>query len=205
MAEPKTWMDVVVALAWPILVGGLMFTYRDLVRSILVATVARVQRGDEIKIGIVSIGQAVGQLKVPLTGELLTDDHLALIHRSRRVPERDIEFGSPMHQIHVIVFGTTEALLQVEYVVYRLEDAYPNPVQAGGSPDTNFELKELANGHSLIRAEVHVRGQAEPVRLSRFIDLTDDSPPLKGTYQTMVSRGDAKPFNPRDRQQPGSP
>lgn len=205
MADSKTWLDVVVALPWPILVGGLIFTYRDLVKSILVATVARVQRGDEIKIGIVSIGQAVGQLKIPLTGELLTDDHLALIHRSWRVPQRDIEFGSPMHQIHVIVFGTKEALLQVDYVVYRLEDAYPKPVQASGSLETNFELKELANGHSLIRAEVHIRGQAEPVRLSRFIDLMDQSPPLKGIYQTMVSRGDAKPFNPADRQQAGSP
>ena len=205
MANSKTWFDVAIALPWPILVGVLIFTYRDLIKSILVAAVARVQQGDEIKIGIVTIGQAVGQLKKPLIGELLTDDHLALIHRSWRVPQRDIEFGPPMHQIHVIVFGTKEALLQVEYVVYRLEDVYPNPVQAGGSLETNFELKELANGYSLIRAEVHIRGQAEPVRLSRFIDLTDESPPLKGTYQTMVSRGDAQPFNPGDRQQAGSP
>jgi hypothetical protein len=56
----------------------------------------------------------------------------------------------------------------------------------GGPLNTNFELKELANGYSLLRAEVYVRGQQEPVRLSRLIDLMDQSPRLKGEYQTMA-------------------
>lgn len=176
-------------LAWPILVLGLFVVYRVPVQAFLHAAVTRVQRGDELKIGIVTLGQAVGQLKVPLPAEALTDDHLALIHRSWRVPERDRDFGRPMHRIHVIVFGTAEALRRVDYVVYRLEDAYPRPVQIGGPLNTNFELKELANGYSLLRAEVHVRGQAEPVRLSRFIDLVDQSPRLKGSYQTMAELG----------------
>jgi hypothetical protein len=176
----------VAALSWPILVGALLFIYRNPVRALFQAALARVLRGDELKIGIVTLGQAVGQLKVPLPAEALTDDHLALIHRSWRVPARDAEFGQPMYQIHVIVFGTVEALRRVNYVVYRLEVAYPMPVRVGGPLSTNFELKELANGYSLIRAEVHVRGQTEPVRLSRFIDLTEQSPPLKGSYQTMA-------------------
>jgi hypothetical protein len=100
------------------------------------------------------------------------------------VPKRDAEYGRLMHQIHIIVFGTSVALQRVDYVVYRLDKAYPRPIQVGGAPSTNFELKELANGYSLVRAEVYVRGQAEPVRLSRFIDLTDQSPPLRGTYQS---------------------
>jgi hypothetical protein len=174
-------------LAWPILIGSFLFAYRKLMGSLLEAALARVQRGDEIKIGIVSIGQAVGALKLPQTGEMLTDDHLALIHRSWRVPKRDAEYGRLMHQIHIIVFGTSVALQRVDYVVYRLDKAYPRPVQVGGSPSTNFELKELANGYSLVRAEVYVRGQAEPVRLSRFIDLTDQSPPLRGTYQSGIA------------------
>jgi hypothetical protein len=187
MADTKTWVDSVVSLAWPSLAAVLLVQYRGLVKSVLQAAVARVQRGDEIKVGIVTIGQAVGQLKLPVSGELMTDDHLALIHRSWRVPDRDREFGRPMYQIHVIVFGTPEALRRVDYVVYRLEEAYPRPVQVGGTLKTNFELRELANGYSLIRAEVFVRGQAEPVRLSRFIDLTDESPALKDVYQLNTS------------------
>jgi hypothetical protein len=179
-------LEAIGSLAWPLIFGVLLVSYREPLKAFLQAAVARVQRGDDIKIGIVTLGQAVGQLKLPLATELMTDDHLALIHRSWRVPNRDIEFGRPMHQIHVIVFGTAEALRRVDYVVYRLEEAYAQPVQVGGPLGTNFELKELANGYSLIRAEVHVRGQAEPVRLSRFIDLTDKSPPLKGSYQSMA-------------------
>jgi hypothetical protein len=179
-------LKAIAALSWPILVVALFFIYRNPVRAFLQAAVARVQRGDELKIGIVTLGQAVGQLKIPLPAEDLTDDHLALIHRSWRVPARDGEFDQPMYQIHVIVFGTAAALRRIDYVIYRLEDAYPRPVQVGGPLRTNFELKELANGYSLIRAEVHVHAQAEPVRLSRFIDLTDQSPPLKSSYQTMA-------------------
>lgn len=186
MAEIVEVLKAASEIAWPSLAGAALFAYRHHVNAILNAAIARVQRGDALTVGIVTIGEAVGQLKTPLPAEGLTDDHLALIHRSWRVPERDAEFGRPMYRIHVIVFGTAEALRRVEYVVYRLEDAYPTPVQIGGPLSTNFELKELANGYSLIRAEVHVRGQMEPVRLSRFIDLTDQSPPLKETYQTMA-------------------
>ncbi len=186
MISAAEFLKSIAALSWPILVGALLLIYRNPVRTFLQAAVARVQRGDELKIGILTLGHAVGQLKTPLPAESLTDDHLVLIHRSWRVPARDAEFGRPMYQIHVIVFGTAEALRRVVYVIYRLEEAYPKPVQVGGPLSTNYELKELANGHSLIRAEVHVRDQAEPVRLSRFIDLTDQSPPLKGSYQTMA-------------------
>jgi hypothetical protein len=178
-------LNAAASLSWPLLVAAVLVVFRSQARALLDAAVAVVNRGSEVKIGFVTIGQAVGQLKVPLPADALTDDHLALIHRSWRVPDRDAEFGCPMYQIHVIVFGTAEALRRVDYVIYRLEKAYPNPVQVGGLLKTNFELKELANGYSLLRAEVHVRGQQEPVRLSRFIDLMDQSPPLKGKYQTM--------------------
>lgn len=188
MGNLKTLFDVLVPLAWPLIVSMLLLFYRRQLTLLIEAGITRVQRGDEIKVGLITIGQSVGQLKQPSSDEQLTDDHLALIHRSWRVPDRDKEFGHPMHQIHVIVFGTAEALRRIDYVVYRLESAYPNPIRLGGTLETNFELKELANGYSLIRTDVYVRGQQEPVRLSRLIDLTDESPKLKGSYQTMAPK-----------------
>lgn len=181
-ADPK-WFEPVAALAWPAIVVVALLVYRRYVTAFLDLALERVRRGDELKVAFVTLGQSVGPLKVPQPAEALTDDHVALIHRSWRVPERDAEFGTPMYRIHVIVFGTPEALRRIDYVVYRLEKAYPRPVQVGGPPETQFELKELANGYSLIRAEVYVRDQAEPVRLSRFIDLTDTSPRLDGSYR----------------------
>lgn len=188
MGIVKSVMDGLVGLAWPLIVGYLIFVHRGAVKELLDVAIARVQRGDEVKVGLITIGQSVGQLKLPTPTDYLTDDHVALIHRSWRVPKRDREFGHKMHQIHVIVFGTPAALERIDYVIYRLDKAYPNPVRSGGSLETNFELKELANGYSLIRAEVYVRGQQEPVRLSRLIDLTDESPRLQGTYQNMAAK-----------------
>jgi hypothetical protein len=188
MDNLKTLLAALTPLAWQLIVCVLLFTYRRQLGSLIEVGISRVQRGDEVKIGLITIGQSVGQLKQPSSAEHLTDDHLALIHRSWRVPERDEEFGRPMHQIHIIVFGTADALRRIDYVVYRLEPAYPSPVRLGGSLETNFELKELANGYSLVRADVYARGQQEPVRLSRLIDLTEQSPPLKGSYQTMVPK-----------------
>ncbi len=184
----KLILDDLIGLAWPLIVGYLLFSYREAITNLIDIAIARVQRGDEVKVGLITIGQSVGELKLPTPTDYLTDDHVALIHRSWRVPKRDAEFRQKMHQIHVIVFGTPEALKRIDYVIYRLDIAYPNPVRPSGPLETNFELKELANGCSLIRAEVYVRGQQEPVRLSRLIDLTDESPRLKGIYQKMAAK-----------------
>lgn len=100
-----------------------------------------------------SLGRSTGPLKVPASEGCVTDDHVALIHRSWRVADRDREFGGQkMYQIHVILFGEKAALDRVEYVLYRLDPSYPNPVHCGSPRQTGFELKELANGYSLIRA-----------------------------------------------------
>lgn len=188
---PEQWSALLGAfgsLLWPLLVIALLVFYRKHVGTVLEVAVSRVKQGAGFTVVGITVGEAVGQLQVPQEDGLVTDDHLALIHRSWRVPNRDAEFGSPMYQIHVIVFGPSQALRRVEYVIYRLEDSYPQPVKQGGPLETNFELKELANGYSLLRAEVHIKGQKEPVRLSRFIDLTDESPKLRGTYQNMARR-----------------
>jgi hypothetical protein len=158
--------------------------YRKPIRGVAEAVRVRVEHGDEVSISTwITLGKSTGKLKEPSTGDLITDDHLALIHRSWRVPKRDEQFqGQQMHQIHIILFGQKAALDRVEYVIYHLDPSYPNPVRAGGSRENSFELKELANGYSLVRAEVKISGQDEMIYLSRFIDLMDESPHLKGTY-----------------------
>ena len=116
----------------------------------------------------------------PRPNEPVTDEHLALIHSSWRVSQRDVDFGGRrMYQIHVIVFGHDSALARIERVTYRLDPAYPNPKQSSTNRSRNFELKELANGYSVVRADVSIKGQVELVRLSRFINLTETGPRLE--------------------------
>jgi len=171
------------SLVWPLVMVSLLLVYRHPIQELLASFVGRIQHGDEVRIWSITIGRSAGKIKAPDIGGIVSDDHLALIHRSWRVPSRDKEFaGASMYQIDVIVFGEDAALDRVEYVVYHLDPSYPRPVQPGGSRDQKFELKELANGHSLIRADVKIKGQEEMVHLSRFIDLMEESPKLKGTY-----------------------
>jgi len=109
----------------------------------------------------------------------VTDEHLTLVHSSWRVPQRDAEFGGQhMYRIHVIVFGDDTALDRIEKVRYFLDPAYPNPIQERTNRKRNFELKELANGYSAIRAEISIKRQVKLVRLSRFINLTETGPRL---------------------------
>ena len=177
-------IELLPKLVWPSLALIFFIVYRKPIRRIAESVMTRVEHGDEVSIATwITLGKSAGELKVPSKGDLITDDHLALIHRSWRVPDRDREFeGQRMYQIHIVLFGPKAALARVEYVIYHLDPSYSRPVRAGGPRETGFELKELANGYSLARAEVKISGQDELIYLSRFIDLTDESPRLKGTY-----------------------
>jgi hypothetical protein len=171
-------------LLWTILALALLIVVSKPLMRLLNALVRRVERGDPIKVATwITLGSSVGPLKMPPGDGCVTDDHVSLIHRSWRVEKRDAEFGGkPMYQIHVILFGEPEALDRVEYVLYRLDPSYPEPVKCSSSRPDFFQLKELANGYSLLRAEVKIKEQRELIYLSRFIDLTMESPKLKGTY-----------------------
>jgi hypothetical protein len=180
----NNYFQSLVPLAWPLLVVILFFVYHNSIQRVFNSLVRRIERGDEVHLSTwITLGKSSGPLKLPASDGYVTDDHVSLIHRSWRVSNRDQEFGNQkMYQIHVILFGERQSLDRVEYVLYRLDPAYPIPVRSGGSREKNFELKELANGYSLIRADVKIKGQDELIYLSRFIDLTDTSPPLKGSY-----------------------
>jgi hypothetical protein len=171
-------------LLWPLFACSFVIVYRDVIRRLMNSLVRRIEGGDEVRISTwLTLGVSAGRLQAPTSEGLVTDDHVALIHRSWRVPKRDVEFpGQTMFQIHVILYGEPEALDRVEYVFYRLDPSYPNPVRCSGERREGFALKELANGHSLVRAEIKIKEQSEIIYLSRFIDLTDESPRLKGTY-----------------------
>jgi hypothetical protein len=179
----KETTGIVTSLIWLLLVLAILLANSSRLQRFLDSLIRRIERGDELKVaGWLTLGKASGPLKTPSAEGLVTDDHLALIHRSWRVASRDAEFGGQkMYQIHVILFGEQEALDRVEYVVYRLDPSYPDAVQGGGLRRTRFELKELANGYSLIRADVKIKNQEELVYLSRFCDLVDEAPKLKGT------------------------
>ncbi len=87
------------------------------------------------------------------------------------------------YQIHLIVYGHRSALARVESVEYKPPGYSEGHFrQAGGPPERLFELKELANGFSIVQAHIQLRSQPASypkiLRLSRFINMSESGPNL---------------------------
>ncbi len=109
---------------------------------------------------------------------LLSEAYIALFSTSFLRPDKSAERGQKMWQIEVIVLGPDAALDQIESVRYVLDPSYPRGEYVIGVDKRRekFKFKELANGYSIVRAELRFKGQQEPLHLNRFINLTDDGP-----------------------------
>ncbi len=83
------------------------------------------------------------------------------------------------YQIEVIVMARDEVLNQINHVTYHLEDAWPERWRTQPTSDRNsrFKLKELANGTSIIRADIELK-DGGVLTLNRFIDLREEGPRL---------------------------
>ncbi len=115
----------------------------------------------------------------------VTDQHVRLIHSCWRRPDLDTDprYGClRMWQIHVMLAATPAVLSRIERVEYWLDPTYPVNDRESTDAAKNFGFYELANGHSEIAAIVHVRGQAAPVRLTRFIGMSEKGPKLKPLF-----------------------
>jgi hypothetical protein len=117
--------------------------------------------------------------------------HLHLIHSCWRV-DKESPYGVMPYQIHIILFGHETALKRVQQVEYYLP-GYPSGHQRQISDrlDKLFELKELANGFSIVQANVQIIDQPRPypgvLTLSRFINMTESGPRILDQYSRGLS------------------
>jgi len=169
-------LQLVQALAWPAVAILCIWVFHKPLLAILRSLKDRMDAGASIEIYQVKVGQVPTNLPSPSSGDVITADHMALIHSSWRYPKKDVEFGMPMWAFHVIVQAREEVLNRIESVKYMLDPAYPNRIQIVTDRLSRFKLKELANGESTVRSDVKIKGQPEPVRLERYINLTTTGP-----------------------------
>ena len=172
----QCFVQLVQAFAWPAVAIVCVFLFHKPLLAILRSLKDRMDAGASIEIYQVRLGQAPTNLASPSIGDLITTDHMALVHSSWRYPKKDVEFGMPMWAFNVIVQAREEVLNRIESVKYLLNPAYPNPVQVVTDRLSRFKLKELANGESTVRCEVRIKGQPETVHLERYINLTNTGP-----------------------------
>jgi len=148
-------------------------------------------KGTEIQRLIESVSSRVNtkslegafSLAAPLLRQQVTDSHLALVHTCWRTAQYDERFdGAETYRWDIALYGSKKALDRIHQVTYFLHPAYEIPdgdppsyavitLRARSNRKNCFRLRQIANGHSLVRAHVRVRGQTEPVKLSRYINL----------------------------------
>jgi hypothetical protein len=132
-----------------------------------------------------------GNLEPAIDGEPVEPSHLHLVHSCWRV-DKETQYGVMPYQIHIIIFGHETALKRVREVEYLLPGYPPGRErQIGGPLERLFELKELANGFSIVQAHVKIEGQPpghpKVLTLSRFINMTESGPRILDQYSRSLS------------------
>jgi hypothetical protein len=110
-------------------------------------------------------------------------NHTSFLRLDRQAEFRE-RTGVPLdhYDIRVVLDAEDPAMLdQVSRVEYTLDPAYPEPVRvrtAQRDRQSQFLLKELANGEYLLRAAVHLKSGGTPIQLRRYITLWRSGPEL---------------------------
>jgi hypothetical protein len=108
-------------------------------------------------------------------GDKITAEHLALIHSCWREPKHDARFpGHDVYRFDVVLAAPQSILKRIDEVTYLLPPAWPTSPQTVSDWEIQFGLKELAWADVLVRANVKVRDQDEPIHLSSFVRLTEE-------------------------------
>jgi hypothetical protein len=185
-ARASELVSLVIGLAWPVvLVLGLALLWPQ-VRELASEVVTRTQKGSSLQLAsFLSLGELPAQaerIPSPRATESVTLSNIALLHTSflRQDKTREYSDGRIYYQFEVIVVAPESVMKRIDSVIYHLEDAWPPDLrtQTIRDPKSRFKMKELANGTSIVRADVKFIDEEEPVHLNRFIDLRPDGPRL---------------------------
>jgi hypothetical protein len=177
-------VTLVTGLAWPlVLVLGLALLWPQL-HELASEVVLRTRKGSSLQLAsFLSLGELPAQAKripSPAAAESVTLSNIALLHTSfvRQDKTREYSDGRIYYQFEVIVMAPGPVMARIDSVVYHLEDAWPPHLRRQTVHDraSRFKMKELANGTSIVRADVKLIDDEEPVHLNRFIDLRTDGP-----------------------------
>ena len=195
----KEWIPFLQSIVWPVFIAILLYRFRSQFEAILNAIKRRIEEGSSVGVGPggITLGAAPQLPDDPDPEEMIDDgeaqkykaspelvekeqslekalsqdpvERLQLTHRSRYLKMKN---DRAYYRIVVSLSPyETDALARVEKVVYVLHKTFRNPVREVTSRDNNFELRTAAWGEFTIRADVFLKGQSEPLRLSRYLDI----------------------------------
>jgi hypothetical protein len=94
-----------------------------------------------------------------------------------RASDRDEEFKRKMYRVDAFINAPDKIMDLIESVTYYLSPTYTSPVQVKEDRASKFKLKELAWGSSILKAEIKIKDQTEPIRVEGYIQLVDQPKP----------------------------
>jgi len=170
------------ALLWPYVILVAIILFRSQFVSFISALIISIQSGRGFKFAgfeLTALTDQAKRIPKPL-GDEITLENIALLHTSFLSAEGTNRFndGHTYYQFEVIVIAPDAVMDRIESVTYNLEDSWPEALRTKKINDrrSRFKMKELANGTSIVRADVYFRGQEPPLSLNRFIDLRAEGP-----------------------------
>jgi hypothetical protein len=187
---PSGWVTdpiakILSSLVWPglILAGCLLFRHQA--NLLLINISERIQGGDAfiiphlLQVDARSVAEKAARIPEPPEGHVVTIANMALLHTSF-LPKKKPDFhdGLTYLQIEIIIIAPMSVMSRIESVTYRFEDSYPmdRREQIRTNRTERFKIKELANGTSIVRAEIKFNDGERSTHLNRFIDLRPDGP-----------------------------
>jgi hypothetical protein len=178
LSEPA--VGLVRSLVWPsVLILTLLF-FRQQAEVLFANLNDLIARVSSFTIANISMQAGPERIPVPKGSDLVTLENVALLHTSflRRDKTREFNDGLIYYQIEVVVIAPDVTLDRIELVTYHLDESYPKTTYPIDDRQTKFKLKELANGTSIVRAEIKFKDQENPLHLNRFIDLRPEGPKI---------------------------
>ena len=193
----KDWIPFLQSLVWPAFFGIIIFAFKDWFKEVLNAIKRRIEEGGELGVGPsgLTLGAAPRLPDDPTPEEIIDDGDTksadpALLEREKEIErKKSTDPFESLHLVHRTSFlrvkngrdyyrivvslsaAEPDLLSQVGRVVYFLHRTFRNPVREVQDAQNNFALKTAAWGEFTIRADVYAENRAEPIRLSRYIDI----------------------------------
>jgi hypothetical protein len=179
-------VSLVTGLAWPLVLVLGLAAFWPQVHALASEVVTRTQKGSSLQLAsFLSLGELpeqAEQIPSPGAAESVTLANIALLHTSFLRPDKTLEYRSDRiyYQFEVIVIAPVSVMARIDSVTYSLADAWPEHLrtQTVRDRESRFKMKELANGTSIVGADVHFSDSEQSLHLNRFIDLRPDGPRL---------------------------
>jgi hypothetical protein len=184
-------VTLLTALIWPYLLLLIIVLFRLQVEDLLSVISDRIKAGADFIVGPISVLRIGGpretkalaeRIPTPINMQQVTLENIALLHTSFFSENKTREFndGLKYYQFEVIVIAPELVMDRIDSVTYHLEDSWPEEFRTREVTDrsSRFKMKDLANGTSIVRADVRFLEQEELLQLNRFIDLRPDGPKI---------------------------